>query len=177
MTDPLLQRFIEEIRPPKNIKEGVGLDIACGSGRDLVYLAKQGWEMTGIDRSEESLKAATQSAEAADVDITTLALDMETGGNPFSDLPQHSFDLVTVSRYLHRPLFPYIKALIKPGGVILYQTFMVGCELTEIGKPSNPNFLLKSGELAEHFAGSTILLNEETITADERPFALFIAQL
>ena len=177
MTDPLLQRFTQEIMPQKNIAAGVGLDIACGSGRDLIYLATQGWDMTGIDRSAASLQQAQQLANDSNIAINTHEIGMETGANPFSDFPKHSFDLVTVSRYLHRPLFPYIKALIKPGGILLYQTFMMGCELSEIGHPRNPNFLLKPGELANTFSDTELLVNEETTTEDGRPFALFIARL
>lgn len=177
MTDPLLQRFTQEIMPQHNIAAGRGLDIACGSGRDLIYLATQDWKMTGVDRSAESLQQAEALARSSNVAINTHEIDMETGENPFSDFPEHSFDLITVSRYLHRPLFPYIKALIKPGGILLYQTFMVGCELSDIGHPRNPNFLLKPSELAETFSNAELLVNEETTTKDGRPFALFIARV
>lgn len=177
MTDPLLQRFTEAIMSEQNIVAGVGLDIACGSGENLIYLASQSWDMTGIDRSAESLQKANESADLVGVKIATFEADMETDVNPFNDFAEQSFDLVIVSRYLHRPLFPAIKALIKPGGILIYQTFMVGCELSEIGRPSNPDFLLKPGELANSFAGAELLINEETTTEDGRPFAMFIARL
>lgn len=177
MTDSLLQRFTENIMPQQSITAGCGLDIACGSGKDLVYLTQQGWEMAGVDRSSTSLQTANELADNANVKINTAVVDLEAGGNPFDDYVANNFDLITVSRYLHRPLFPYIKRLIKPEGIIIYQTFMVGCELTEIGRPRNPDFLLKSGELADHFHDAEILLNEETTTDDGRPFAMFIARL
>ncbi|PWQ97908.1 methyltransferase domain-containing protein [Leucothrix arctica] len=173
---PLLQRFVNEIVPKHNIAAGKGLDIACGAGRDLAYLAAQGWEMTGIDRSIDSLERVATLAKYCKVEIPTLQLDTETGTDPFTLFEDGSFDLICVARYLHRPLFPYIKRLLKPHGVIIYQTFMVGCEETKIGRPKNPNFLLKNGELAETFAGYDVLLDEVEMLEDGRPVAAFIAR-
>jgi hypothetical protein len=80
-----------------------------------------------------------------------------------------------VARYLHRPLFPWIKRLLKPGGIIIYQTFMQGCE--KFGSPRNPNFLLKPGELREIFMGAEIWLDEVEELEDGRPVAAFIAKV
>lgn len=177
MTDSLLQRFTETIMPQYAITAGHGLDIACGSGEGMVYLAERGWNMTGVDRMSESLQKARTLADIAGVKISTINMDLEADDDPFSHFAQHSFDLITVSRYLHRPLFPQIKALVKPNGIVLYQTFMLGCELTPIGRPRNPDFLLKPGELASHFTDAEMLLDEETTSNDGRPFARFIARL
>jgi len=174
---PLLQRFVEELMPKHDIAAGKGLDIGCGAGRDLAYLATQGWNMTGVDRSEDSLERVATLAKYCNVDIPTLQLDTETGVDPFPMLEDNSFDLICVARYLHRPLFPYIKRLLKPKGVIIYQTFMVGCEKTDVGRPRNPNFLLKSGELAEIFTDADILLDEVETLEDGRPVAAFVAQM
>ena len=174
---PLLQRFVNELVPKHSIVAGKGLDIGCGAGRDLAYLATKGWDMTGVDRSADSLERVATLAKYCNVEIETLLLDTETGVDPFPMFEDNSFDLVCVARYLHRPLFPYIKRLLKPQGVIIYQTFMVGCEQTKIGRPRNPNFLLKAGELAEIFSDSELLLDEVEILGDGRPVAAFVAQL
>jgi len=174
---PLLQCFIEELVPRYNIDLGKGLDIACGAGRDLAYLATQGWDMTGIDHSEDALERVATLAKYSNVAIPTLLLDTETGTDPFTMFSDNSFDLICIARYLHRPLFPYIKRILKPRGVIIYQTFMVGCENTAIGRPKNPNFLLKPGELAEIFSDSDILLDEVEILEDGRPVTAFVARL
>nr|CAA6827630.1 MAG: Methyltransferase type 11 [uncultured Thiotrichaceae bacterium] len=173
---PLWQRFVEEIAPNNNIQVGKGLDIACGAGRDMVYLAKQGWQMTGIDRSEDSLQRVAVLAKHSGVEVETQQFDLETGADPFTSFEDEGFDLITVGRYLHRPLFPYIKRLLKPGGTMIYQTFMQGCENTEIGRPRNPAFLLKSGELGEIFADFDILLDKVEVLEDGRPVAAFIAR-
>lgn len=174
---PLWQRFVDVFIPQYGIQPGKGMDIACGAGRDMVYLAQQGWKMTGVDYSVDALQRVATLADYSGVTVETRQLDLERGGELFADGEWGHFDLITVGRYLHRPLFPTIKRLLKPGGVVLYQTFMQGCEDTAIGRPRNPNFLLKPGELAEIFEGATIWLDEVEMLEDGRPVAAFIAQV
>lgn len=173
---PLLQRFVQECMPCYQIPVGQGLDLACGAGRDLIYLAQQGWQMTGVDWSEDSLQRVQQLAVNQNLAITTLLRDLETEANPLPEFSSGSFDLICVARYLHRPLFPLLRQLLKPSGIIIYQTFMQGCEHTEIGRPRNPKFLLAPQELAEHFQGFEILLDEIEVLEDGRPVAAFIAR-
>jgi SAM-dependent methyltransferase len=167
---PISKTFIKDFP----LATGKGLDIACGAGRDLVYLAQHGWEMTGIDRNEEALQRSQRLADKYHVSITTMLQDTEIGKDPFDSFSDESFDLIIVARYLHRPLFPYIKRLIKPDGFLLYQTFMLGCEA--FGSPRNPNFLLKPGELAECFTGTEILRDEVIHLDDGRPMSAFICR-
>lgn len=173
---PLLRRFVAEMMPEYDVVPGKGLDIACGSGRDLVYFAMQGWDMTGVDYTEAALERAQQLAGSQQVSIHTECLDLETGSDPFTHYADGSFDLICVARYLHRPLFPCIRRLLGTGGVLIYQTFMQGCEKTAVGRPRNPNFLLRPGELAEQFAGMEILLDEVEILEDGRPVSAFICR-
>ncbi|PID64204.1 MAG: methyltransferase type 11 [Gammaproteobacteria bacterium] len=172
----LWQYFVEKIAPANDIQPGRGLDIACGAGRDMVYLAQHGWEMTGVDRSQDSLQRVAVLAKYSGVEVDTLQCDLETGSDPFTAFEDGSFSLICVARYLHRPLFSYLKRLLKPGGVVMYQTFMEGCEKTAIGRPRNPAFLLKQGELAGIFADYTVLLDEVAILEDGRSVAEFIAR-
>ena len=173
---PLLQHFVEEIMPQQQIQASIGLDLACGAGRDLIYLAQQGWQMTGVDWSEDSMARVQQLALSQNLTITTLLRDLETDTHPLPKLQPASFGLICVARYLHRPLFPLIRALLKPGGVIIYQTFMQGCENTAIGRPRNPKFLLAPNELAEQFKGFELLLDELELLEDGRPVSAFIAR-
>lgn len=173
---PLIERFVTHIAPAHAIIPGKGLDIGCGSGRDLVYLATHGWEMTGIDYLTGALQRAEALAASQQVSIRTECRDLETGADPFADQADASVDLICVARYLHRPLFAWMKRLLKPGGIVIYQTFMQGCEHTAIGRPRNPNFLLRPGELAQQFAGADILLDEVEILADGRPVSAFICR-
>ena len=169
---PLIAHFIAQ-QSRWHTTPGHGLDIACGAGRDMVYMAMHGWQMTGIDYLPGALQRASELAAHNRAQVSTLQLDLEHGGNPFPPDWQ-PFDFVCALRYLHRPLFPYLKSLIKPGGILLYQTFMQGCE--KISSPRNPNFLLRPGELAETFAEFEILHDEVEHLADGRPVAAFIAR-
>lgn len=173
---PLLQRFVAEIMPQHQIQASEGLDLACGAGRDLIYLAQRGWQMTGVDWSEDSIARVQQLALSQNLTINTLLRDLETDAQPLPEFKPASFGLICVARYLHRPLFPLIRELLKPGGVIIYQTFMQGCENTAIGRPRNPKFLLAPNELAEQFQGFELLLDELELLEDGRPVSAFIAR-
>ncbi len=170
----LLEYFVNVLMPNHDLKPGKGVDIACGSGRDMVYLATQGWQMLGIDYLSGALQRAEALAKRNQVSIQTLLRDMETAPNPFADLPEAGFDLVHVARYLHRPLFPALQQLVAPGGVVVYQTFMQGAE--KFGSPRNPNYLLKPGELASVFANMEILLDAVEYLDDGRPVSAFVAR-
>lgn len=171
---PLIARFVTEFMPAYQIQPGQGLDIGCGAGRDMVYLAMHGWQMTGIDYIPGALQRAQQLASSQHVTVTTLQRDLETGQDPFSEFADGQFALITVARYLHRPLFPWLRRLLKPGGILIYQTFLQGSE--QFGSPRNPNFLLKPGELAQVFAHTDILLDTVETLDDGRPVSAFICR-
>ena len=117
------------------------LDVACGSGRHVQWFAGRGAKVTGIDRD----LSATQHLNAV---ATLVQADIENHAWPLmhNAAPQ-LFDAVVVTNYLWRPLLPTLVASLAPGGVLLYETFAVGNET--LGRPSRPDFLLKSGELLE----------------------------
>lgn len=114
---------------------GSVLDVACGHGRHMRWLAERGHPVTGIDRSEEAIAAVASIGRA-------LQADIENGPWP---LEGETFDAVVVTHYLWRPLFPRLVASVAPGGVLIYETFAEGNET--VGKPSRPDFLLREGEL------------------------------
>ncbi len=80
-----------------------------------------------------------------DAGVEILRADLEDG-SPWP-LGDRQFDGIIVTNYLHRPLFARLAGALGPGGILIYQTFGVGNE--RLGKPSNPNFLLRPGELLE----------------------------
>lgn len=170
----LVMRFVEQVSAPKDRVLVRGLDIGCGSGRDLVYLAMHGWQMTGIDLRSEMLEKAQALATRQQVSISTWQRDCEQIEDPFSDLADASVGLIHVARYLHRPLFPVFNRLLAPQGYMVYHTFMQGCEV--FGSPKNPRFLLAPHELAKVFSDYQILLDEVITLADGRPMSAFIAR-
>jgi SAM-dependent methyltransferase len=117
------------------------LDVAAGGGRHSRFLADRGHKVTALDRDTSALALLP--------DIKIVEADLEDG-SPWP-LPGRTFAAVVVTNYLHRPLFPELLAALAPGGVLLYETFMEGNE--RFGRPSNPAFLLKDGELLELVRG------------------------
>ncbi len=117
------------------------LDVACGNGRHMQWFAKLGCHCTGIDRSTDAISAAGQFGVAIQADI-------ESGAWPLMcDTQPQTFDVVVVTNYLWRPLFPTLLQSLAPGGLLLYETFAIGNE--SVGKPSRPDFLLHPGELLQ----------------------------
>jgi SAM-dependent methyltransferase len=130
---------------------GSVLDVACGSGRHLRWLAAQGHALTGVDRDAAAL-AALQGLGR------TVAADLEAGPWP---LAGERFDAVVVTHYLWRPLWPALRASLADGGVLIYETFALGNQA--FGKPSNPDFLLRPGELLEACRGLHVVAYEDGV--------------
>lgn len=129
------------------------LDVACGSGRHMSWLAQRGCHCTGIDRLAEALTEAGRYGSAVQADI-------EDGPWPLieNSLPQQ-FDVVLVTNYLWRPLFPVLLQSLAPGALLLYETFAQGNET--VGKPARPDFLLQTGELLRLCQSLRIVAFEE----------------
>src|SRR5688572_27522851 len=120
------------------------LDLAAGGGRHTRLARARGFPVTAVDRDVSGLAGLD-----ADPDVEILAADLE--GAPWP-LGARRFAAVIVANYLHRPLFPKLVAAVADGGVLIYETFALGNEA--FGKPSNPSFLLKPGELLDTVRGA-----------------------
>ena len=128
------------------------LDFACGGGRHARWLARLGHELEAVDRDAAAL--ATLAGEPR-VHITQA--DLEGGDWPYAD---KRFDAVVVANYLYRPRLGLLLDCLATGGVLIYETFMIGNE--RLGRPNNPEFLLRAGELLERVAdGFTIVAFEQ----------------
>ena len=142
------------------IPPGEALDLACGAGRHVALLLALGHPVLAVDRDLGQLGAL-----AAAPGVTALAADLE--GAPWP-LAGRRFAGVVVANYLHRPLLPAIVAAVAPGGALIYETFAVGNE--RFGRPRNPDFLLREGELRDAVAGQLELLAfEHGEIAEPRP--------
>ncbi|MBS1138573.1 MAG: SAM-dependent methyltransferase [Proteobacteria bacterium] len=140
---------------------GKVLDLACGNGRHACLLASLGYTVAAVDRNSEAI-----SKLSAVPDIVATELDLEGDEWP---LAGQSFDGIVVTNYLWRPRLPDVIAMLAPGGVLIYETFMLGNEA--YGKPSSPAFLLRPGELREvvQAAGLREIAFEEGYTASPKP--------
>ncbi len=135
---------------------GDALDVASGSGRNARWLAAQGFRTLAIDRDPMSIAGIRRLAEDGRLPLRAEVVDLETGG---ATLPVSAFDVVVVVHYLHRPLFPSLKAALRPGGILVYETFTRA--QARRGKPTNPAFLLEPGELRALVAPLQILFERE----------------
>jgi SAM-dependent methyltransferase len=115
------------------------LDLAAGGGRHTRYFKDLGYQVTALDRDVSRLQTLVGRS------VEVLAADLEDG-SPWP-LGAREFDGIVVTNYLHRPLFPHLASALATSGVLIYETFGIGNE--RFGKPSNPNFLLRPGELLE----------------------------
>ena len=148
---------------------GKALEVAGGAGRNAIWLATQGLDVTIADVSSVGLAQAAARAAAARVNLTTRCIDLQE--NPF---PAGPWDLIVSCRYLHRPLFAVYPHVLAPGGtLIVIQPTKSNLQRHE--KPP-PDFLLEDGELPRLIQGLTIIHSEEGWLADERHDAVVLAR-
>lgn len=136
------------------------LDVACGSGRHTRLFLDKGYPVVAVDIDLAGV-ADLRGHPAA----TLIAADLETAPWPFSG---QLFGGIVVTNYLWRPLLPLMIECIRPGGVLIYDTFAVGQE--RFGKPRNPDHLLRPGELLEAVRGRlTVRAYEHGEVAEPKP--------
>lgn len=116
------------------------LDLACGHGRHARLLASAGFTVEAVDRDPQALAGLHGIAG-----IAVRQYDLEGEPWPYATGGAGIFDGIVVTRYLHRPQLDLLASVLRPGGLLVYETFMVGH--ARYGKPSNPDFLLQPWEL------------------------------
>jgi len=148
-----VRRFAPLIRPGGRV-----LDLAAGTGRHTALLFDMGFDITAVDRDVAALMPlAGPRCRIVEIDLETGARWRLGGG----------FEGIVATNYLYRPLLPDTAAALAPGGVLIYETFALGNE--RFGRPRNPDFLLRPGELLEAFAGLTVIAFEQGEVALPRP--------
>ncbi len=148
-----VRRFVPLIR-----QRGRVLDLAAGAGRHTRLLLDMGFRVTCVDRNIEGLRPL--AGDRCEI----RAIDLEAGTSwPLGG----GFDGIIVTNYLHRSLFAPIAVALAPDGVLIYETFAVGNE--RFGRPRDPDFLLRPGELLEAFAALTVVAFEAGEVTLPRP--------
>jgi SAM-dependent methyltransferase len=147
-----------ELIPPG----GRVLDLASGRGRHARALAARGHPVDAVDRDGEALAALAGVAG-----VTAHPADLEGGPWPFG---RGAYAGIVVANYLHRPLFPHLLDALASPGVLIYETFAAGNE--RYGRPSNPAFLLRPGELLEAVRGRLRVVAYEDVYVDRPKPAL-----
>ena len=121
---------------------GVVLDVACGYGRHARWFYEQNHPVALVDRAQAAINSIASIIPAHACEA--VVADIENGPWPFVG---RQFAAVVVTNYLWRPLFPTLLGSLQPGGVLIYETFTQGNGT--VGKPSRPDFLLRTGELLD----------------------------
>ena len=152
------------------LPRGRALDVAMGSGRNAIYLAKMGFEVEGVDTSREAIEEALERAQEEGVSIQTRVEDLEK--IPYFD--EEAYDLVICFNYLQRSLMPQMKNWVKPGGMLVYETFII--DQVQFGKPHNPDYLLGYNELLHTFRGFRVLRYREGVIEGRKAIASILAQ-
>ena len=151
-----VERFLPYIK-----SGGKVLDLACGGGRHSLLLQAAGYRVEAVDRNADALAEIARQAPQ----IHTRVADLEGADWPYRG---SRFDAIVVTNYLHRPLFPHLLDALETDGLLIYETFMSGNE--RFGKPSNPAFLLRPGELLDVVRGRlTVVAFEQGEVALPRP--------
>jgi len=157
---PMLVEVAEQLAP------GRALDLACGAGRNALYLASLGWHVVAVDASSSGIRLLREHAAARQLAIDTHVADLEKG--EFAIEPG-GYDMICDFLYLQRDLFPQIREGVRPGGVVAAEI------LLRDQKPHR--YVLEPGELRAEFHGWKILFySESTPAAHHRSTARIIAR-
>ncbi len=172
---PPAQLLVQQLH---RLPKGKVLDVASGSGRHALFLASLGYEVDAIDCDEQALAQLLSHAQTKHLtDISSRVLDLEPPPPQEPHLGHEAYDAILVFFYLHRPLFPSLIEALKPGGVLLYETFTVDNHLRR-QHPKRREFCLTHSELLRLTSGLRILHYDEGLhdgTSESEP--VYTAQL
>lgn len=141
------------------LPKGRALLLASGEGRNAVYLASQGYDVTAMDPSKVGLEKAQALAAERGVSIRTEVGDL----NDNYDMGEEQYDLITDFYYHDVSMFPDVMRALKPGGMFILQNFSLDQLETNRFGPKNPDYLVKPNELLDKFPGHRIIHYEDTI--------------
>ena len=157
---PLLAEVSELVTP------GRALDLACGAGRNALYLARLGWQVEAVDASAEAIRIVREQASAAGLTLDARVVDLEHGG---FRIEPGAYHLICDFFYLDRALFPLIREGVRPGGLFAAEI--------HLRDETAHRFVLDPGELRREFEGWKILYYSEAVrTGCTRPSASILAR-
>lgn len=156
-SSPLPSGWVERFAPLIR-RGGRVLDLAAGNGRHARFLLERGFAVVAVDRDISALMPLA----ACGCDVRKADLE---AGNDWS--LGREYDGIVVTNYLYRPLLPAIAQALAPDGLLIYETFGLGNE--RFGRPRNPDFLLRPGELLGAFGGLTVIAFEQGEVSVPRP--------
>ncbi|MBF6570465.1 MAG: methyltransferase domain-containing protein [Candidatus Binataceae bacterium] len=149
--------FFVEVIPL--LPRGLALDVACGSGRHSLALARLGASVIALDHSLSALETLSRLAQAEHLCAFPLAAELEN-----FPIRAEKYDLVMNFNFLDRTLIPTLRAALKRGGMLLFDTFLV--DQAALGHPRNPAYLLQHYELRSLLDGMDLLHYREGLTCN-----------
>jgi SAM-dependent methyltransferase len=157
--DPSPTHFLVQQLP--RLPKGKVLDVASGTGRHALFLASQGFQVDAIDHDIQALAQLCSTAHARNLTgVTTQTVDLEPSPPTKPNIGQEAYDVILVFFYLTRPLFPHLIDALKPGGVLLYETFLIDNHFQH-QHPKRKEFCLAHNELIDLSAGLRIVHYDE----------------
>lgn len=159
LAGPLPSSFLVQHLP--HLPKGTALDVATGGGRNALYLAAHGYSVEGIDRDEQALAEIAATAKQRNLpNLTVRCMDLEANPDRAPDFPKERYDVILVFFYLYRPLFPALIQALRPGGALVYETFLIDNYLRD-QHPRRKEFCLAHNELLRLTTGLRVLHYDE----------------
>lgn len=152
------------------LPRGRALDVAMGTGRNTIYLARMGFDAEGVDMSPEAVHAALEAARKAGVTIKGQIVNLENDYH----IEKSAYDVIICFNYLQRSLIPRFKDGLRKGGMVVYETYIV--DQARFGKPGNPDYLLGHNELLRMFSDFRCLRYHEGIIEGRKAVAGIVAE-
>lgn len=178
----ILRDWLTRVTPESEKPHAI--DLACGTGRNALFLARRGWRVTAVDISEVALERLAATAADEDLEITCRRVDLEAGTERLGDLIGEAacdlgcdlaYDLAIIIRYANLPLVTSVGSLLRAGGHLIAEAHLV----TEkpVAGPGSTRFRLAPGELREAASGLDIIFGEEGIVEDPDGRQVALAQI
>jgi 2-polyprenyl-3-methyl-5-hydroxy-6-metoxy-1,4-benzoquinol methylase len=152
------------------LPKGRALDIAMGEGRNALFLARQGFEVEGLDRNEVAIQACLTTAKSRGLKLVARTVDLE-----HYPLSRSHYQLITCFYYLQRNLIPQIREALKPGGMVVYETFLIDNHL-QFDHPKHREYCFEHNELLNFFRDFRVLFYHEGIIEGQTFVAQLVAQ-
>lgn len=150
---------------------GKALVLAMGEGRNAVFLAQRGFQVEGCDISPIAVRKALHLAQEKGTEIKAFEADLD-----FYKIAPEKYDLIACFYYLQRDLIPQIKEGLKPGGMVIMETYTIDNQRLGFSGPKNPDYLLKPNELLHLFSDMKVILYREVVVDGKKAVASIIAQ-
>lgn len=151
----IFEEFSELLQP------GKALDLACGRGRNTFFLAEHGWQVDAWDISPAAIASIAETAQRSGLSIAPKEVELEQ-----VEIISGSYDLIVNINFLERRLMSQVKRASKPGGFVIFETFLI--DRQQIGHPKNPDFLLRHNELLDYFRSFRVHFSREGRFSDGR---------